>query len=275
MDPPAAESPALAAIVLLLFSMSLLLWAGVLVRGARGGSAIDWRRRRRVPWGPAAVGLPLLLTAMPLLTLASRGEVAPDPRPVDIADAATVTGAYLGFIFLAVLVVSSHQTTSRSDFGMPAVGERSLLRDALLGMAACLAALPLVYGVQGLVVNGLELDASHPMLEALAAASLTQKLSAAWLAVVVAPLMEEFAYRVLLQGWLERFARRTAWWPLITSAALFALAHQGQGYAPIALGVFGLVIGYVYRQTHRLMPCVAMHALFNGLSFGLALWMAG
>ena len=57
------------------------------------------------------------------------------------------------------------------------------------------------------------------------------------MAVIVAPLIEEFFFRVLLQGWLEAvWSRRRrkhpelraaplSWLPIVLPAALFALMH--------------------------------------------------
>ena len=63
-------------------------------------------------------------------------------------------------------------------------------------------------------------------------------------AVVVAPLFEEFFYRVLLQGWLEAvWSRRRrkqrklrtaplAWVPILCPALFFAIQHFRWGHAP-------------------------------------------
>ncbi len=160
-------------------------------------------------------------------------------------------------------------------------------------------------------------------------------------AIVVAPLTEEFFFRVILQGWLEKlFARRrlryapvagytTPWpapspeyppaedavaqqaaapkefaeeysanesvtptidvitpevvhaddepeltaadmrpqlLPLLISSLLFAAVHYGNGPSPVPLFFFALMLGYLYRQTHRLWPSVVAHACLNALS---------
>ncbi len=56
------------------------------------------------------------------------------------------------------------------------------------------------------------------------------------------------------------------WMPLIVSAAVFGLAHVGQGAAPIPLFVFGLALGYLYRQTGSILPCIVLHMGLNGFS---------
>ena len=53
---------------------------------------------------------------------------------------------------------------------------------------------------------------------------------------------------------------------MIVSAAVFGLAHVGQGAAPIPLFVFGLALGYLYRQTGSILPCIVLHMGLNGFS---------
>lgn len=55
-------------------------------------------------------------------------------------------------------------------------------------------------------------------------------------------------------------------WPIFVSSAVFAAAHLGQGLAPVALFFFSLAIGYLYRQTSSLIPCIILHFLLNGFS---------
>ncbi len=59
------------------------------------------------------------------------------------------------------------------------------------------------------------------------------------------------------------------WFPILVSAFLFSLAHLGLGPSPIPLFVFGMIVGYAYQRTHRLIPCIVAHLVFNGISIGL------
>ena len=103
-------------------------------------------------------------------------------------------------------------------------------------------------------------------------------------AIVVAPLAEEYLFRGLLQGSLERLAdsldrraettegcRRPPWWPIGVSAIFFSLMHLSHGPDWIPLLVLSLGLGYLYRQTHRLLPCIVVHFLLNLVSFSLFL----
>lgn len=59
------------------------------------------------------------------------------------------------------------------------------------------------------------------------------------------------------------------WFPILVSAFLFSLAHLGQGPSPIPLFAFALIVAYAYQRTHRIIPCVVAHLVFNGLSIAI------
>lgn len=63
-------------------------------------------------------------------------------------------------------------------------------------------------------------------------------------------------------------------WPILASSAAFALMHLGHGPDPIPLFVLALALGYLYRQTHRLLPSILVHVLLNSCSLAM-LWLFG
>jgi membrane protease YdiL (CAAX protease family) len=62
-----------------------------------------------------------------------------------------------------------------------------------------------------------------------------------------------------------------AWLPIFISSFLFGIAHFGYGPEPVPLFFFAVFLGYVYQRTHRILPCIVAHGLFNLVSM-LALW---
>lgn len=57
------------------------------------------------------------------------------------------------------------------------------------------------------------------------------------------------------------------WGPILTSAALFGVAHFAQGPPAVAAMVcLGISQGYVYQRTHRIVPCIVCHMMFNSVS---------
>jgi membrane protease YdiL (CAAX protease family) len=232
----------------------------------------------------------------------------------------------VGAVLAAVVVVSG---ATKFDLGLPEYVD-GFVRDVKIGVVAWLAALLPVYGMQVVLVLTFGQPSQHPLITMVAKDSDGSILVAAFLAAVVAaPICEEIAFRLLLQGWLEKWEdlrlgwRRTevaaesdesvvadganaevlatveenpslptalsaldaceetpihglyglphGWVPILISATLFALAHFGLGPDPIPLFLLALVLGYVYQRTHRIVPCMVTHALFNSLTL-IALW---
>jgi hypothetical protein len=117
-----------------------------------------------------------------------------------------------------VLVIAAgfYGATAR-DFGLPS-SAAELFRDVRIGVVAWLAAILPVHGTQMLVmlVLGLkEEETRHPLVEMIMpegaepGGRLLLFLLASIVAVIVAPLSEEVFFRLMLQGWLEKWQ---AWW---------------------------------------------------------------
>ncbi|MGA2258497.1 MAG: CPBP family intramembrane glutamic endopeptidase [Thermoguttaceae bacterium] len=89
-------------------------------------------------------------------------------------------------------------------------------------------------------------ELAHPAEQLLRTGTPGEKAIAVAMAVIVAPLVEEFFFRVLLQGWLEAiWSRRrrkrpelrsasVSWLPIVLPAALFALMHLRSGKEPLS-----------------------------------------
>lgn len=105
------------------------------------------------------------------------------------------------------------------------------------------------------------------------------------LAVILAPIVEEFVFRVVLQGYLEKWERPTdsvepatatsqfrlqPYSSVFIASAIFAVLHPWP--SSIALFLFAMVLGYLYRQTHRILPCIVAHTCLN-LSTVVQLWV--
>jgi membrane protease YdiL (CAAX protease family) len=152
---------------------------------------------------------------------------------------------------------------------------------ALLFLAAVLP----VFGVQIFFTQFLGIPSEHPLLE------LTKDAPTTWImvlvtvaAVGVAPLFEEFLFRVVLQGWLESEQVRLrklrdpeasnvpGFAPLVISSFLFAALHAKAGPDPAAIFILSLFLGYAYRQTHRIFPSWIIHTGINGFTM-LNMWI--
>jgi membrane protease YdiL (CAAX protease family) len=84
---------------------------------------------------------------------------------------------------------------------------------------------------------------------------------------IVAPLLEELIYRVILQTALARWLPAVAAIPL--TAVLFCLVHGWPDMIPLL--PLALVLGYVYHRYNSYLAVVAAHSLFNTWMLGWAI----
>ena len=87
-------------------------------------------------------------------------------------------------------------------------------RSLWYGLLAGLATIPVVYMLMYVVSLGLETEYDHPLIKAMAdSGTFAAYLMGFVTAAIIAPLTEEVAFRVLIQGWLQSLSFR----PLIAS----------------------------------------------------------
>lgn len=151
--------------------------------------------------------------------------------------------------------------------------------------------IPAVLGIQFLVHKALEelIEYEHPTLQLIGGQFDWFIVMSMWIsAVFVAPIFEEIVYRGLLIGWLHRWLvtrnplgetmgalpaknplvsePAASWLAIGISSLLFALLHLGQGAAAIPLFVLAVALGYIYRRTGSIVPCIIIHMLLNAFS---------
>ena len=82
-------------------------------------------------------------------------------------------------------------------------------------------------------------------------------------AVVIAPLVEEYFFRGIMQAGLRNHIGPGL--AIVCIALLFSLLHGNVVDRP-ALFAMSLLLGYIYERTGNLAAPVTMHALNNGAS---------
>lgn len=174
----------------------------------------------------------------------------------------------LGALFLVVVRLRG---LSWADLGLVRPPEGWLTRGLLLALVA----VPGV-GFVNLATRALTgLETENPQIEVLApvSLSLTNYLVMLLLAGLLVPLVEELAFRGLLQGWLrERYGPRAA---IGLSALVFALMHGIPLLIPALLLIGGL-LAWLYERSGSLWPAIAMHGAFNAIMTTLLyLYLAG
>ena len=284
----------------------LATWFQLLRRRKANQPLLAMSPRPAVPWG-----LCHLLAALVLWTLfetVAVGLVNPDrlseneppaanalqtpPQVVSAtlapADLWSMAGARLAMLAASILLIVVTVRPTLADLG---VRGSELLADLRLGCHGFLMFGPPAYAIQMLLT--VWSPESHPIIESLRAAPDTRLMIASVAsAVVAAPLQEEFLWRLLFQGWLEKLARAPSepmelmfgrsratsagavdqaviTWPILVSSFLFALLHLSHGPAAVALFFFAVGLGWLYQRTHRIVPCITAHLLLNGCSLAL------
>ena len=241
-------------------------------------------RRRLAPW-PALVAPPLgpldmvLLVAggfvvlgevlapvvvLPLAGLLTRGLAAPLSQGITVL---------FGYVALAVppllilrqqlktLVASPPPAGGWLQWRLQPVGTAVL--QALRGWLMVMPPVVLTGWLVSQVIG--DQGGSNPLLEIVLTSNSSLALFLlATTAVVLAPLFEETIFRGVLLPVLGRSLGRAG--AVMVSALVFAVAHLSLGELPPLL-VLGLGLGLLRLSTGRLLPCVVMHALWNGVTF--------
>lgn len=277
-------------------------WTIAVRRLCAGRPLLTYETRRPVPWGL----LDIMLAILSLMIFQSAAAMffspsSPEAVPAlseRVAKTCALAVAELLAVVLSVFLVRLRTQTRVADLGWD---PRSLGRDLRLGVIAYVMLAPPVYGLQRLLTYWF--PSKHPLIEMIREQPEPLILLATgFTAVIVAPLAEEYFFRVLVQGWCERLAGlRTHWrrlitgdeiwdepladapddldedasssvalqsraaplWPIAISAGLFAGMHAQHGPDPIPLFLLAAGLGFVYQRTHRILPCIVVHFLLN------------
>jgi membrane protease YdiL (CAAX protease family) len=271
----------------------------------------------------------VVFVAITLLSMPESSAGPPEAlHPVEISQRLIAYILFESGVVGAVLVtVALVYRASLRDLGLPVYADE-LARDIRLGLVVGLASFAPVYGVQMLMLYWFG-PSTHPLVKMITSGqpSVGVALLATVAVVVVAPVSEEIFFRLLLQGWLEKYEENrikrqpdtptgqqppgsqddsaadaaeqpsapapyassieamppdespprglfglpSGVIPIFASSLLFAVAHSGYGPDPIAIFFLAIILGYVYHRTHRIVPCMVAHALFNSLAMFI-LW---
>ena len=326
-----------------LFIGCVACWAVAFGRMRIGRPLVEWELRAAVPWNLIDVACVVFLHLVAIVggaaLFGSVSGISVEAMDGDTSLSAVqqitmmlvVEFAMLGAVAMSIGHLVFRARATSADMGLTT---SKFQEDFKIGVLAFLMLITPVLCMQ-LGLGTLFPDAGqHPFIELLKEQGDNFTLGMIFVvAVLLAPPIEEFLFRVVIQGWLERFMavqemnknpiygdvqeeqvhvevgrgadeksadRRVdeenpyappevagalnalssrglvnerrppygvqSWVPIILSSILFALAHFGQGPAPIPLFFLSLGLGFIYQRTHRIWPSVVAHMLVNGLA---------
>lgn len=250
------------------FTATLLL-ASLATCGVLGWRAIRGRawpapiQPNLPPW-PSWL-LPLAIACYFVITIVCSRQLPEANAGVDaIRDVLTHNTQVLAAVFLAlaVLVATARRRSERpplpacSGPSLPAVPLQILY--GLVGFLTCLAPTMIVF----LLTEPFRTDADlHPLLQFIQQDQSRQVLlTVSVSAVLVAPWVEEMAFRVILQRALLRRYSPTV--SILATATVFCVVH-GSWLDAAGLFPLAIVLGTTYHRTGSFLAVVLIHMLFN------------
>ena len=207
------------AIAIITIPLSILFWFLAIDRVVHRQPIIAWSPRRPVPW----TILDLLMIMLLFIVLGSAAPLAigayyglpPQEMQMDAPDltagqrVALVAGFSISTLVLwlvSLFWMRGHAGATREDLGWSPIQRTADLR---LGLAAFLMLVVPMLGIHYLALQLFPSEEVHPFIDIVLQNPRVEYLLPILLAAVfVAPLVEEFLFRVYLQGWLERIAFR-------------------------------------------------------------------
>jgi membrane protease YdiL (CAAX protease family) len=194
-----------AMVVMTVLFLVAYAWISLFTKVLRRNEILAFEPRRETPWGLIAVVLSFLLLIGVQIAIGLAFGMTPDAAPtVEQTDALLTWTAVAICVATLISIGLIHLSAraGREDFG---ISLEHAPRDSFIGAYAFVILAPITFAIQYVFVYVFGIESHHPLIELLKEDS-TGKLFGivTLLAVVVAPISEEYFFRVLLQGWLER-----------------------------------------------------------------------
>lgn len=255
-----------------------VFWAGALAvlvaASLRVYAPAAWRvwikRAGRVEtsW-PTAVDVVVACLLAAWLGMQARAALASSgAQTLELRDIAQGAALYASVVILVVGIMVYRDISPVRAFGLSACRPASVIwRGAVYALAAC----PVLFLVQIAVwkASGEDGMAPQEIVRFLRdAPSFRERFAVVGMALVVAPVAEEFIFRGYLYGVAKRFLGPVT--ALALTSLLFAALHGHVASLP-ALFILAVCLGLAYEVTGSLFVPIAAHAAFNALQVGVIL----
>ncbi len=183
-------------------------------------------------------------------------------------------------VTIAAMMFLAHVHFARrlKGFGL---NVRTIVKDFFMGFVNLLAVWPIMMAAITVtmfvakLISGAEYEMQqHQQLELITEyPQLPLRIVIVFVAVVIAPLLEEMLFRGFVQTTIRSFfnIRNSAWPAIAASSVFFAIMHADPGHWP-ALFVLGVCLGYSYEKSGSLFRPIFIHLFFNAFSVTMALY---
>ncbi len=209
-----------------------------------------------------------------VLSFLTRGLVVAYQEKLIIASINQLISTFLGLFFVGQFLKKKPIPQFRSILKNKTPSSKSVLYDFFIGVATWMLSFPvaaIVGEISDLVLSNLFHLPSHEQAAVLylkaMLSSTTLLVIALFTILVVAPLVEEFLFRGILQNFFKRHLGTKA--AILLSSFCFALFHysQSQGASNISLILslftFACFLGFIYEKQQSLIASIGLHIMFN------------
>ena len=181
---------------------------------------------------------------------------------------------------IAVMMFLAHVHFPRGLKGF-GLNIRTIMKDFFMAIVNLLTVWPIMMAAITITlffvkkISGTDYELQqHQQLEMITEyPQLPLRIMIVFLAVVIAPLLEEMLFRGFVQTTMRSFIniKNSAWAAIAASSAFFAIMHENPGHWP-ALFVLGVCLGYSYEKSGSLLRPIFIHMFFNASSVAIALY---
>ena len=183
-------------------------------------------------------------------------------------------------VTMAVMIFLAHVHFARQLKGF-GLNIRTIVKDFFMAIVNLLATWPLMMAAITITIFVAELIwgaeyrmQQHQQLEMITEyTQLPLRIMIVFVAVIIAPLLEEMLFRGFIQTTIRSFfnIKNSAWPAIAASSVFFAIMHENPGHWP-ALFVLGVCLGYSYEKSGSLFRPIFIHLFFNASSVAIALY---
>ena len=243
-------------VVVVMATTSAVMWWLWLRRWKATGAIGPQVESSPVAINPVAAGLTLAMIAYSLVSvlLPAQADVKVIPSIENVWRACLVNGL---LVLVLLLTLIGNDVRRFAAFGFSLNNCRRQLGD---GIETALASFLPVLAVLRVTSPFRSPEEQHPYLRLLEQDASLPVLGAVLLAaVVLAPLLEELMFRVIVLGWLKPYATSTE--AIAISSVLFAAVHgplNGLALLPLAV-----LLGSLYDRKRSFWSVFVAHAFFN------------
>jgi membrane protease YdiL (CAAX protease family) len=152
---------------------------------------------------------------------------------------------------------------------------KTIIKDFFMAILHLLAVWPLILAAVTVTIFIAKMFADqdyqmqqHQQLEMITEyTQLPLRIMIVFVAVVIAPLLEELMFRGFVQTTIRSFIniRNSAWPAIAASSVFFAIMHADPGHWP-SLFILGVCLGYSYEKSGSLLRPIFIHLFFNAIS---------